>query len=298
MEYAALIQGIIGLAGELNAQGQRAQAQALLNQARANFEGIQLPTLEEIEAQQLGASAFEGVKPDAEADAAQREALRMALTRAKTGYTPEDEAALMELSSGVGQTARHQREGIAQQMAQRGALGSGIDYALQADAASNAAMRAALEGARARAEASRRQMEGGETAARMASSLRGQTGQEAARLAEARDAIARQNAAYRAAAQEYNTSLGQRRFENRMKRAQGILGASGGAAENLNWGSGQTLDMAGRMGQRAYDAGLAIKDAYGARSDPTYRGQASSASGRMGSSEDEWNRWRKEWPSY
>lgn len=279
MDYGAYIQAIMQMAGLAIQAGERQKAQRLLDEARKRFEGIELPTVEQLE-QQLGPSAFESVTPDAQADSAQREALRQALVMANEGFGPEDEAALIETGNRSNALARQAREGIQQSMAQRGGIGSGADYALQAEAADNAAMRANESQKRIQAEALRRRMQGVQTAGAMASSLRGQTDAAAARKAEARDRIARDNANFR-------RSGAQQRFENARAQARDIAGATSESTaqgiSNANFTSG-ALGAAGSF-------------AHGASHQPQPYQQPAGQQQQSLNPEDEWEQWNPAWGS-
>lgn len=288
MDYAAYTQAILQMAGLAIQQGERDKASRLLQQARERFEGILPPELEQLE-QQLGPSAFESVTPDAQADTAQRDALRRAMEMAAEGFGAEDEAALTEISNRSNAAARSQREGIAASMAQRGGIGSGADYALQAEAADNAAMRANEGQKRVQAEMLRRRAQGVQTAGAMASSLRGQTSSEAARKAEARDRIAAQNAAFR-------RNAAQQRFDNARQRARDIAGAT----------SEQTAQGISNANFTSGALGAAGSFAHGASHQPEpYREQPDSykpspppmvqADPYGPSSPDDWEQWNPVW---
>jgi len=293
MPYALIIQAALSMAGQLISLGQRDKAQQLLDSVRARYEGIQLPSARDLEAQaaQAGPSAMESVQADPQAVGAQRKMLSMALQRAAGGYDAQDEAALMGIDQGINSTARHARDSIEQNMAARGGIGSGADYAMQAAAAQDAGQRAAMSGAQVKAQALQRAMQAMGAASGMAGQMRGQQSEEDARRAAAADAIARQNASYRQQAAMYNAQNPARAAQLQMQQAGGIAGATNGSVNQMNGTATQTNGMYQSLGGSVADAGTAI-NANTANPYPSGKPRPVDAYGDpTASSADEWNPW-------
>lgn len=181
-----------------------------------------------------------------------REAQMSALSRVQAiadqgGLTAEDRARLADIQRRQKVTEKGQREAIAQQAAQRGIGGSGLQLQQQIAGQQEQANIAAQQGTDVAAEAQRRQMQAALEAGRLGGDIRSQEFSEAARRAEAQDLInkfnvgARNEAGLELARQRqriaeqnvnlanqsrlYNIGRDQQAFENQMQIAAGKAGA-------------------------------------------------------------------------
>lgn len=248
-------------------------------------------------------SKFESIEIDPRLRAAQMDALTGLEERASMGLTPEEQAQLNSLRRDVGQQEKARQQSILQNMEQRGIGGSGAELAAQLSSSQASTQRAAEESDRlasmqfaAKQQALQNMLSG-------ASQIRGQEFGEQAKQASALDAISQFNAAQRADTQrrnierqnmaelerqrlgqnlegqraqtsnvqeQYNKSLIQQDFENRMQKAQAKAAALTGAGQaaarsgavqasniaNIGTGAGQ---LAG-AGYQAYSENKAQDD--------------------------------------
>lgn len=181
-----------------------------------------------------------------------REAQMNALSRVQAiadqgGLTAEDRARLADISRRQKVTEQGQRQAIAQNAAQRGIGGSGLELAQKVASQQEQANIAAQQGTDVAAEAQRRQMQAALEAGRLGGDIRSQEFNEAARRDEAQDLInkfnvgaqneaglelarqrqriAEQNVNLANQSRLYNIGRNQRAFENQLKIAAGKTGA-------------------------------------------------------------------------
>lgn len=257
-----------GLFGGSAGKKQMKEANALMRRNIERLEAIGVPTLEAqqialtnpefvdlLEAEQMGASALEGVQEDPRLRQAQLQALSEMTELGQQGLGAEDRAAFNELRRQAAGQAQAQKESVLQQMQERGMADSGASLVAQLAAGQQAADRMSAEGDRlaAQAAAARRQALGQQSdmATRMSQNQLALAGQKAS----AADAIRqfntqsrqqtnlanvdyqRQLAAQRAATanqQElYNKGLIQQRFQNEMAKATGVAGQQANLAGSL-----------------------------------------------------------------
>ena len=237
--YGAAVQAIFGVIGTLLENNQRAKAERLLRLAQEKFEDIPLPTLEEIEAQQLGPSAMEGLRTDPALAEAQRGALgSLDDIISGGGLAQVDSATLNRLASQVARRNRSAQAGIGAEMAARGMQGSGVDIGARLAAAQAAQERNSQASQDIAAQALMRRFNAISQKGEMAGRMRGQEFDEGKALADARDTINRLNAASRERAQYYNAGLPQQRFQNAMSK-QGAVANPMNALAGFHQQSGQ-----------------------------------------------------------
>ncbi len=222
MDYGALIQAVLGVVGEFANAGKQQEAEALLQSLRTRFEGIQLPNLKEIQAQQLGKSAFDDIHTDPALEQAQNDALGQLGDVSKTGLADIDVANMNRIANQVNRRQKAGMAGIESDMAARGQQGTGLDYGLRAQAVSDANQRLSEEGQNAQATGLDRRFKAMLGRGEMAGKMRGQSFDEQSKKAEAADLIARLNAASRDKAQYYNAGLGQQNFNNQIQKTGAI----------------------------------------------------------------------------
>lgn len=251
MDYGAIIQVIFGLVGEFMADGDKQKAEALLQQARRDFKGIQLPTLEEIEAQQLGQSALEEIRADPTIEGEQYEALGQVDELSQTGTGIQDRAALNTIANQLGRRQRAAAAGIEADMAGRGLQGSGIDYATRAQMGSDANQRLSEAGQNIAGDAANRRMQAILAKGDLSGKMRGQQYSEKANAAQARDAIMRFNAQSRDSANRYNKALPQQRFANQMQKTAAVANPTNALVANYNNNADSTRQLYGNAGAAA-----------------------------------------------
>ncbi len=221
--YGAIIQLALSVVGELLNQDKQDEANALLTQMRTQFQGIELPSLKEIQAEQLGKSAMEGVSTAPQLEQAQMNSLgQLGDITEGNGLSAIDSAALNKIANQVSRRQKAGLAGIESDMAARGQAGTGLDYGLRAQAASDANQRLSEEGQNVGAEALQRRLQAIGQRGEMAGKIRGQSFDEQSAKARAADAIAAMNAAARSQAGYYNAGLSQKNFQNQMQKTGAI----------------------------------------------------------------------------
>jgi hypothetical protein len=301
MTLAAILgaQAVGGIAGNLLSEGDRARSRDLINRAAGQF-NFEIPNIEdqklaleeyqlqgllsslmEQTPEQLQASAMEALQIDPRLKQQQRSYLDMLGEISKTGLTEADQimAARMAQQAQAAEAAR--QASILQNMAARGAGGSGIEAAARLGSSQQAgnALAASMDDLRAQAFQNRlnAMSKGGE----LAGSLRGQEFNEQSNIAQSKDAVERfnlanrlnaaqrnidrarqveaanlaarqsfadQNVALRNQQQQYNRGLLQQQFQNRLGLGSARAGAMTGQAQAAQQQANATANMWGTLG--------------------------------------------------
>ena len=220
------IQAGSGLLAYLASMPDRRRAEQLLEQAAGSLGSLSIPELEQINAEELGPSAFENIQANPEAIAAQREGLARLGELSKRGYGIEDLAAQTEALRRSGRQEQAGRQRILADAAARGQSGAGTTLAAMLANQQGAAERGADIGLQTGANAQRRMYEALLARNQAAANLRGQDFQEQAQKAQARDMIARYNAdARRSATAQRNANTQWRYGAQRQQAADKLAGA-------------------------------------------------------------------------
>lgn len=206
----------------------RAEAEATLNAAMAEYDNISLPELQklilenpnwlkDLKASTIdggGDVTFDGARQERAAldtvdgtafdnvatDPRLKEQQTASLAALKEladggGFNSTDQANLARSRSGVEQADRGRREAIQQGMARRGMGGSGMDLLAQLDSSQAATDRQSQEGLNIAGMAQDRALQALMQGGSLAGDVRGQDFSEQSRVAEARDSIAKFNSA-------------------------------------------------------------------------------------------------------
>lgn len=242
--------GLLGsLFGELFSAGDRWQARQAIERAMRGLQEVDDPVLRQMQAEQLGPSAYEDIRVDPALEGAQYGALgELDRIAQGGGLTLEDKVNLNQIEREQAQQNQARRQGILNLLARQGVNTGGASVAMQLGGAREQAERAALAGANTAADARRRATEAVLKRGQLAGQQRGQSFQEQDRRAAARDAIARYNASAREGAQRYNLGIPQQQFNNQMQRAQAIANASNGQAGFYQSQADRTRGMASDIG--------------------------------------------------
>lgn len=207
----------LGAVGEGMAAGDDEEADRLYRQNLGDYEGLTLPELRALQAEQLGGSAMEGIQADPTARAAQYEALNELQRIARSGgATLQDKATLSRLNQEGARNASAGNARIAAEMQARGQYGGGQQLAMQMANQQASAQRSANAGLDQAAQAQRRGMDAILEGGRLGGAIRGQGFDEQSRVAQAKDMVSRYNADARAGAARYNAQLPQQQFQNQM----------------------------------------------------------------------------------
>lgn len=222
MDYAALIQMGIAAAGEAKAQQMSEKQLAILGRQMAALQGIELPDLEQMKAEQLGASAVGSMQSDQNLRAKQLAALSEIQRLADSGGLDlSDKAGLEEALNVARNQERRARAGVGARAAARGGMSNSARMMMDLDAASAGSNSLRQEGLQAAAMAQRRRLDAIKQASSMAGGLRSQDWQENEVAAKAKDLRDERNSAAREKAAYYNAGLPQQQFNNRLTKITG-----------------------------------------------------------------------------
>jgi hypothetical protein len=252
-------QALSGILGELASAGDKREQMRLLEQTLAEYEGLTPPELEQLKAEQLGPSAYEGIQSDPRAKEAQYAALAQLQQLARSGgLNFEDRANLSRANAEGARQASAGRAGIAADMAARGQYGGGQQLAMQLSNQQAAANRGAQTGLETAAMAQRRGLDSILEGGRLGGQLRGQDYDEKARAAHAKDLVSRYNADSRSGAARYNAQLPQQQFQNQLQVTDAKARARGAKAGQHGQQADDTRAMAAGVGAGAQRTGTGV----------------------------------------
>jgi hypothetical protein len=255
MDFAALIQLGMAAAGEEKAKNMSQAQLRLLGEQVARINGIPLPDMPEIQADQLGASAEGSLAPDENLRSKQLAALgEIQNVIDSGGLDLTDKANLEESMNGAINQQRRARAGVASDAAARGQMNSGNRLMMDMNAAQTDHNDARKSGIEVAGMAQRRRLQAIQDSANMAAAMRNEDWSQKDAAARARDMRDERNAAAREKAQYYNAGLPQQRFTNEMARATGSQPASNAYAGALAAGATDARMSAAGMGNVANQA--------------------------------------------
>lgn len=161
--------------------------------------------LSEMDAVQMGDTAYDGISVDPRLKDAQMAALNQLAGVAKDGgMNAADKANLASIQSQTGQADRGRREAIMQNMQQRGFGGSGNELLAQLSSSQAATDRSAQEGLNVAGMAQQRALDAMLQGGNLAGGIRGQDFGEQSKIAQARDEVSRFNAGVQNNANQFN----------------------------------------------------------------------------------------------
>lgn len=254
---APLISGVakgavdIGTGLSANNQVQAAYDEMLRNLAArmGDYDALGSAGYSDLQAQQVGPSALEGIQVDAAGRQAQLEAMAgLADLADRGGLNLADEAALNRIEGGLNRNVLARRKGLANEMQARRQLGSGaqlaMDLAAQQDSAQQANMRA--EGIAGQAQ--QRALDAILQKAGLGRAMTNDDYQRQRDAALARDAIEARNAAARTDAAKYNNSLRGQSFEDNLAKARGKTDLTNSINQTRFGQGAQSARTTGAMG--------------------------------------------------
>jgi hypothetical protein len=223
------------------------EARAILQAAQDEFGKVDIPTLEQLAADQLGPSALEGYTPDPKLQQAQLRALDKLQEVGDGGMTMQDQAVLNAAMGKVARTEGAGRNAIKGDMEARGTLGSGAELAMSMANNQAASERAHQTGLDVAGRAQQRALEAIMQRGGLAGQMRGQNFSEQERIAAAKDAIAKFNAVRRPDAAKTRAQL-------QLARAQGMAGMAPGIARTQTNQGQNDAAMIGGLGSAGNQA--------------------------------------------
>jgi hypothetical protein len=238
--WGAAIGGVIGAAagivGSLLQSGDEEKIQRLQQQALQLYGDISLPSLTKVVAQSI-----QPTQVDPSLKNAQKAALDQLLVRSKAnGMDPQSQAAYMQAQQQSNQDNVSRQKSIEEQMARRGASGSGAEWAARAGSASSAADRLSRASYQAAGDSASRGLQATQAASGAATAGRGQDDQEA----QAANAIKMYN-------QQMQFQAAQGDFQNQLRLADAKARAMGVAVGGYERSEGRTADTAAAIGKGA-----------------------------------------------
>lgn len=302
-----------GIAGGIAAGNEQQQAAAARQKAVQALEQIGIPSVEAqqlvlqnpemigqfapeaVTAEQLGPSGMENVQVNPQLKEAQMSALRQLQEQGTNPLTDIEKASLNEARRQTAGDEQARQKLILQQMAERGAGGSGAELAARLASSQGSADRAAQESDRMKAMAQQRALDAIAQAGALGGQIRGQEFGEEAQKASAMDAIARFNAQNRQdvsssnvaarnaaalreaemrqqlenlratnanAQQQYNKQLLQTRFQNEMDKAKGVSNAYTGQADQHQKNAEGIAQSGSQIGNAVGQVGSQIVSQY------------------------------------
>lgn len=249
------VQAGAGLLGEGLSAGDKAKQRALLERLLAEIQGMKVPELPTVQAEEMGPSSLESYQSDPSLVAAQRGVLaRLKAMEEGGGFGIEDKADLARIGNQVAEQQKVAQSGLRNALARRGALGSGEDYASQMGMAQHANQQANQAGLDQSAMALRRRMQALTQQGSLAGDIRSQEFNEADRKAQAHDAIERYNASARTGANSHNAGLPGQRFDMGLQKAGYAATAANGVASNYGQGADDTRKLWAGLGRAGSEA--------------------------------------------
>lgn len=257
MEYAALLQMVMGAIGAAAASGDNAKAGALREKALNEY-GMALPDLQTIKAQYQKDSELGGVKANADYTGAQNEALGGLRDQAfGSGLSAQDLASLETARQAAAGFDRGNRERNLQEQAARGQLNSGFDIAQQMSASQGAADRMNQGATQTAGQNAARRLQAMSLYGGYAKSIRDADLNQKNIAASAQDRINQFNTADDRGVRDYNeTELPNTKFNNAGKLAAAERQAAddySGYARNTQQTWADLGEGTGRMGDAYRD---------------------------------------------
>lgn len=232
------VQAVGGIAGAVAAGSEREKAERAQAQAIQQLQAIGIPSVEaqqivlqnpefvaqwatqQEQAQEIGPSAMEGVSTDPRLGLAQMQALERMQQLGVESFTPEEMAQLKGMQRESAQRGAAQQATILQNLAQRGAGGSGMELAARMAAAQGQTQQEAESSDRLAAQAHNRALQAMLSAGELGGKVREQEFGEKSAAAKAADAIAQFNAQQRSSAQMRNVEAANRAAESQALQQQ------------------------------------------------------------------------------
>lgn len=276
-----LAQAGLSVYGETQGAALDAASRERLERILREYEGLEVPELQSLSAEQLGRPSSADVRADPALEATQRAMLAKLAGLSEQGFDVTDEAALNRSFSEAQGLAAGQRASIEREMAARGQLGGGAEWALKAQGAADASDRAAQAAKDRQAMMLQRRLQAMAQASDVSGAMRSQDVSEKSRRAAALDEVERYNAGARESTARYNATLPERAYQMQLQKLAGKSGQSGSLASLDRSDASNARDLYSGLGAAAYEAGRAssrrdpyARDPYGVERDELLYGKA------------------------
>lgn len=233
-----MLPALIGLGGSilggLLSNRANGDEQKTYEEQLQEYGAIDPAAIRELQAEQQGQSAFDGVKADPRMRDSQLRALAgMEQTYAQGGMDAQTLGELNQINGNVAQQDRARRDAIVAQQARKGRGTGGSQYASLLSGAQSAAQSQADASFGAHAAARQRALQAMSETGKMAGGMRDQDFGEQAARAQATDRIGQFNTQMRQQANMQNQQRDQQVVQNRFAKADGRMEARKGKAGAL-----------------------------------------------------------------
>lgn len=252
MGYAAVVQALVGLAGQAQAGKITAEQMALLKKQLADQAGIPLPDLEKIAATELPPSHVAALGVDTGLRQNQLESISaLRDIAANGGMSLDDRVAQDSALSRSNSATNRNMQGIRADLASRGQLNSGAQLQTSLAAQQQGANSARQSGMEAAASAQRRKMDALREIASESGGLRNQDYAEKSAAAQAADQRDAWNASAQEKAKYYNAGLPEQNFNNQLAKISGQQASTGALSSALSSEAQGVRNMYGGLGVAA-----------------------------------------------
>lgn len=207
-----------------NSEIQKAYEKMLANlQARfTDYDNLGKAGYKDIAAQQVGPSALEGLTADPQTRMDEQQSLAALQQLADNGgLSLADMKALNDIQANLNRNTLARRQGLANDFAARGQLGSGAQLAMDLSAQQQAATSANQQGESAAAQAQARALQAILQKGQLSRQFGNDDWQRKADAAKAHDMIEARNAAARTDAAKANNAIAGQSFNDELAKAQG-----------------------------------------------------------------------------
>lgn len=247
-------QAVGGAIGGANANAERDAQRRMLEKFLAENP---VPNLPEVLAEQLGASAMEGVgaQMDPRLKQEQYGTLDALDAYSKDGGTAETRAVMSRMLGDLARQEGAGRNAVLNSMRSRGVSGSGAELAAQLHNQAQSADRAQSAGLDQAAQQQRRMLDAVLKKGQMAGEMRRQDYGEATDAARARDMISQYNAQGREKAKYYNASLPAQKYGMQLQRGNLINGVAAQHGQAADRAAAQGAGVGQAFGQAASGIG-------------------------------------------
>lgn len=257
MEYGAIVAAAAALISQFVSIGKEQEAQALREDILRQYGPEILPHLDKAVAEQTGNSTLSGMSEDDSLRRRQMDTLsELENVYRSGGMTSADQAAMQLAGDTVAAQSGARAAEYGDAMRQRGLQNSGLAAALNVQGQQQATNALANMGRQNASDARNRALRALEAGAGLAGNIRGDDFRRSSAVAEAQDRINMFNAGQRTDANNYNLSLPQQNFDNRMLLNNARAAAANGVAAGYERAGDAARQTGAGVGNAALTYGM------------------------------------------
>lgn len=244
------LNALAGLVGYGLSYGDLEEADQDEARAAQALRGLNVPGLQQLLAQEAGASAQVGAPDDFGNRSARNAAIQLLLQQGQAGGNSlEDRRTQAQAQRAAGQATRQATQSALQSAASRGMGGAASTLQAQLLGASTGADRAAQVGLEGASNARMAALQALQSGGSMAGTAEAQDSARDLARRQAMDQMAQFNAQVRQRTNEYNSGLAQQHYQNQLGQADRNSQAALMDAERKRRRAGQTQKVVGSIGQ-------------------------------------------------